>query len=465
VSSPQSRFPAELPAVQQAARSHREEAPGRARWLPTPRLGYALAAGAALTALAAAWGPVLWLALAWLAVVAVATMAEARSLTGARRVTARRLVEPVLSLGAPNQVGLELRNRSREQFRCLLADTPPLECDCDHLRLACTLPAQGDGAVSYRLTPRRRGDYAFGPLDARLTTTLGLVAQQLRFELSQRVKVYPNLADVRSYELQAQRQRLQQLGVHVTRAIRGAMEFESLRAYVPGDEPRRIDWKATARHGKPITRQYDIERSQHMVVLLDLGRLMVSRLGALTKADHAVNAATLVSHVASRAGDWVGLLAFSARTSLFVPPRRGQFPLLLESLYGLHAERAESDYQGVFLDAAQRIRKRSLIILLTDLLDPESSSRLVRHVGVLARRHVVLCAALSDYELYDLASRPPEMPRDLYERAVAASLLEDRQRALSALRQAGVMAFDATPSNLSIAVLNHYLEVKARGLL
>lgn len=465
MSLPQSQFPADLPAGRQSVRSHREEAPARAGWLPTPRLGYALAAGAALTALAAAWGPLLWLALAWLAIVSVATVAEVRLLAGARRVTARRILDPVLSLGAPNRVGLELRNRSGEQFRCLLADAPPLECDCDQLRLTCTLPAQGDGAVGYRVTPRRRGDYGFGALDARLTSRLGLVARQLRFELSERVKVYPNLADVRSYQLQAQRQRLQQLGVHVTRVISRGMEFESLRAYVPGDEPRWIDWKATARHGKPITRQYDLERSQHMVVLLDLGRLMVSQLGALTKADHAVNAATLVSHVASRAGDWVGLLAFSARTSLFVPARRGQFPLLLESLYGLQAERVESDYQGVFLDAAQRIRKRSLIILLTDLVDPESSSRLVRHVGLLARRHVVLCAALSDYELYDLASRPPALPRELYERAVATSLLGDRQRALSALRQAGVMAFDATPSNLSIAVLNHYLEVKARGLL
>lgn len=457
MSSPQSQFPADEPQAEHAA--------ARASWLPTPRLGYAVAAGAALTMMAAIWGPLLWLGATWLVAVIAAVAADARSLGAARSVTARRVVEPVLSLGAAHRVCLALRNRSAERLRCVLADAPPVDCECDRARLNCVLPEQSDGLACYTLTPARRGDYAFGGLDVRLTTGLGLAARQLRFDLGQRVKVYPNLVDVRSYDLQAQKHRLRQLGVHPTRLISTAMEFESLRAYVPGDEPRRIDWKATARRGGLITRQYDLERSQHVVLLLDLGRLMVSQLGALTKADHAVNAATLVSHAASRAGDWVGLLAFAAQTSLFVPPRRNQFRLVLESLYGLQPERVESDYQRAFSDAARRIRKRSLIILLTDLVDPDSSARLVRHIGALTRRHIVLCAALSDYELYALASQPPDSPRQFYERAVASSFLDDRRRALSALRAKGVMAFDATPSSLSVAVLNHYLEVKARSLL
>jgi uncharacterized protein (DUF58 family) len=442
-----------------------EEATRQISFLPTPRLGYTLAVGAILTGLAAVWGMALWCAIVWLVILVYAVALEAKWLRGTKLITARRQVAPIFSLGTSHPVALELHNRSQENFYGLLADAPPAGFTPTSHRLSCTLPAAGEGVASYQVRPERRGDYAFGPLEVRLTGRLGLVARQLFFSLPTPIKVYPNIKEIRSYELQAQRHRLQQLGIHTSRLAGRGMEFESLRAYVPGDELRRMDWKATARRDTPITRQYDIERSQHVVMMLDLGRLMVSQLGTLMKADHAVNAAALVSHVASHGGDWVGLLAFAAHTSRYVAPRRGQFPLLLESLYSLQAARVESDYGSVFLEAAQRLRKRSLIILFTDLIDPDSSRRLVQAIGILARRHLVICAALSDYELYDLATQPLASPRDLYERAAAVSLLEDRRHALASLRQRGVFAFDATPSNFSIGVLNQYLEVKAQGLL
>ena len=459
MSLPQFPFPDNEPETEA------ERAPARAWWLLSPRLGYAVVAGAAWLLLGAIWGPLSWLALLWWAAVITAAATEFSALGGASQVSARRLVEPVLSLGAANQVRLALRNRSDQHFRCLVRDEPPLDFEAAGLRLRCELPRGGECLVSYSLCPRKRGNYAFGRLEVRLTTGMGLVARQLRFELSQHVKVYPNLADIRSYQLQAQKQRLQDIGIHLVRMASTGMEFESLRAYVPGDEPRRIDWKATARHGEPITRLYDLERSQQVVLCLDLGRTMLSELGLLSKADHAVNAAALVAHVAARSGDWVGLFAFAGKPTLFVPPRKSQFGLILDSLYGLQAELVESDYRRAFLEAAHRLRKRALVILLSDLVDPDSSARLVESVGLLTRKHVVLCAALSDYELYELANQSPTEARKLYERTVATALLSDRQRALAALREKGAIAFDATPENLSVATLNHYLEIKARARL
>ncbi len=437
----------------------------RARRLPTPRLGYLLAAGAVWLLAAAFYLPLAWVEALWWAALAAAAAADLRALRHADRVSARRLVDPVLSLGAPNTVELVLRNRGRQRFHCLLRDEPPLDFEAGGLRLRCDLPAASESRCAYALTPRRRGDYLFGDLEVRLTTGFGLLARQLSFDLEQRVKVYPNLADIRAYQMHAKKQHLPDIGVHPVRLLSMGMEFESLRAYVSGDEPRRIDWKATARRAEPITRQYDIERSQHLMICLDLGRTMLSELGLLTKADHAVNAAALLAHVASRFGDWVGLYAFAGGPVLFVPPRKNQFRLLLDSLYGLQPERVESDYQRSFLEAAARIRKRSLLLLLTDLLDPDSSARLLANVRLLTRRHLVLCAALSDYELYELSGRPPADPRALYERTVATALLADRQRAISALRERGAIAFDATPESLSVAVLNHYLEVKAKARL
>ncbi len=192
---------------------------------------------------------------------------------------------------------------------------------------------------------------------------------------------------------------------------------------------------------------------------------MASRLGLLTKVDHAVNAAALLAYVAASLGDWVGLYSFAGEPMGFTPPRKHQFTHLLDALYGLQPQTMESDYYRAFVDVSYRLRKRALIVLFTDLPDAESSARLISYVRMLTRRHLVLCAALSDYELHTLSRRMPHQPRELYERTVATALLQDRERALAALRQAGAIAVDATPQNLSISVLNRYLKIKAQSAL
>ncbi len=455
-----SSLPSPSPAEEQAERS-----PDNISWLLAPRVGYAVMAGAVWVALAALTSAFYAAAALWGAALLAAVIADARSLRAARSVTARRVLDPALSIGARNSIQIALRNRSAEDFLGVVRDEPPLDFEAAGLRLPVELPAGDERTVTYSVIPRRRGAYRFGRCEVRLKTRMGLLARQLRFDIPQPVKVYPNLKRLRSYQLQAQKHRLTEIGVHPTRLRSMGLEFESLRAWVPGDELRRIDWKATARRAYPITREYDIEKSQHIVICLDLGRVMLSELEGMTKADHAVNAATLLAHVASCHGDWVGVFAFSAKPILFAPPRKSQFRAVLEALYGLQPERVESDYAACFLEAAVRLRKRALVVLLTDVTDPDSSARMRRHIGLLTRRHVVLCAALSDYELYKLAERTPEEPRDLYERTVACELLRDRRRALAALRQRGAAAFDASPENLSPALLNHYLEIKARARL
>lgn len=434
-------------------------------WFPSSRLGGALAIGAAGFALGVVAAPLMWLGALWWAVVLIAALADLRALREARRVSAERRIEDVISLGVPNPAILALRNRSQYSFRCVLRDEPPLDFVIDQRDQRCDLPAGGECAATYHATPPKRGDFGFGQLVVRLTAGFGLVVRQLTFDLRRSVKVYPNLTGIRAHEIAAKKERLVDIGVHVSRLRGTGLEFESLRAYVPGDELRRVDWKATARHAEMIARQYDVERSQHVIVCLDLGRTMASDLGLLTKADHAVNAATLLAYVAAKAGDWVGLYAFAQGPLAYVPPRKQQFSRVLDALYGLQPQGMESNYYQSFMEAAQRIRKRALVVLFTDLLDPDSSGRLLRYVTLLTQRHLVLCAALSDYELYDIAARSPTEPRDLYERTVATALLADRQRALNALRERGAIAFDATPANLSVEVLNRYLEVKARSRL
>jgi uncharacterized protein (DUF58 family) len=435
------------------------------RWFPSARLGGALIIGALGFALGVMVAPLMWLGVVWWAVVLIAVFADVRALQGARRISAERAIEDIISLGVPNPAAVALRNRSPYAFQCLVRDEPPLDFVVDRSVQRCDLPAGSECSVTYHVTPPKRGDFSFGQLSVRFTTGFGLVVRELTFDLRRGVKVYPNLTGIRAHEIAAKKERLVDIGVHVSRLRGTGLEFESLRAYVPGDELRRVDWKASARHAELIAREYDVERSQHVIACLDLGRTMASDLGLLTKADHAVNAATLLTYVAAKAGDWVGLYAFAEGPIAFVPPRKQQFPRVLDALYGLQPQGTESNYYRSFVAAAQRIRKRALVVLFTDLPDPDSSGRLLRYVTLLTQRHLVLCAALSDYEVYDIAARSPAEPRQLYERTVATALLADRQRALSALRQRGALAFDATPANLSVEVLNRYLEIKARARL
>jgi len=439
--------------------------PARASWSPTARLAGALAAGGLCVALGVLWRPLGWLGALWAIGLAAALWTEIQALAPAAGLRVRREVEAVISLGAANPVALIVWNAGAAAYGCEVRDEPPLEFVSRGESQACRLPAGGEVRLTYHVTPPRRGDFAFGAITLRVTGSYGLVRRQVRVGAEQPVKVYPRLTEIREHELALRKERRLETGVHMARLRGVGLEFESLRDYLPGDELRRVDWKATARHGELLTREYEVERSQHIVLCLDLGRTMASRLGLLTKVDHAVNAAALLAYVAAGLGDWVGLYSFGEAPAGFTPPRKHQFSQVLDSLYGLQPQAAESDYYQAFVDISHRLRKRALVVLFTDLPDADSSARLLRHVRLLTRRHLVLCAALSDYELHALSRRSPRGPRDLYERTVATALLADRERALAALRETGAIALDATPTNLSIEVLNRYLKIKAQSAL
>jgi uncharacterized protein (DUF58 family) len=431
-------------------------------WAPGPRLGPLVAAGAVWLLLATAWRPFLWLAGLWWVALLAAAASDWRALRPAIGLQARRRPGPVLSLGAANAVEVTLRSHLPYPLHCLVRDEPPLDFAGEEGPFPVTLPALRERGLTYHVTPPKRGDFAFGPLHLRTSSALALLRRQLRFDLIQRVKVYPRLTDIKEVDLVLRQGRQTDIGAHLARVKGAGMEFESLRDYQPGDGLRRIDWKATARHGEPFTREYELERSQHVVICLDLGRTMASRLGLLTKVDHAVNAAALLAYVATEMDDWVGLYAFSGEPVTFVPPRKRHFPQVLDGLYALEPQFVESDYAGAFLEASHRLRKRALVVLLTDLPDPDSSARLLNNVGLLTSRHLVVCAAMSDYELLGLAARTPDDAPGMYERTVATALLSDRQRALTALRGRGAIALDVTPAGLPMALLDQYLKIKAR---
>jgi uncharacterized protein (DUF58 family) len=435
--------------------------------LPTPRLLVLLLLAAPLIALSAFAPWLVWLAALY--VVAVAGLAVSDALLAARpgQIEVERVHDQRLSIGAENAVTLILANASPRPVAFTLRDEHPHEFPADAALLRGVVPAYGVAEARYHVRPLRRGDYAFGDVVLRYRGPLGAIERQARYPAAAEVKVYPNVLDLRKYDLLARKGLLHEIGLRPARVHGPGGEFERLREYTPDDEFRRINWKATARRGRAIAADFETERSQHVVCAIDCGRLMAPPVGELMRMDYAVNTALLLSYVAGLRGDQVGMLAFADDVRAYVAPRRGkpQFQRLLEALYNVQPEAVEADHGRALEYLARRQRRRTLIVLFTDLATPEAAEPLVRHLGRLARHHLPLCVTVSDPFVSGAAGRTPADSAGLYRRAVAEGLLDERRALLDRLHRAGVLTVDVPADKLSAGVVNTYLRLKAQGRL
>jgi uncharacterized protein (DUF58 family) len=397
----------------------------------------------------------------------------------------RRLASDKLSLGAWNLVQIELVNETGRPQRVLLRDLPPVSfrLDLPATVFRVTLPPRAQVTLSYHVRPPRRGNATFGDLQLRTAGPLGLMRRAFKqSETAQAVRVYPNLRELRRYDLLVRRGLEAQPAGRPVRVAGASTEFERVREYLPDDEFRHINWKATARRGQPMVNQFEAERSQNLVVMLDAGRAMAALATAppladgddedaaglsLTKLDHALNAALLLAHVASQRGDRVALLAYVDDVRAFVPPQRGRRALLatVEALYNLRAEPIEPDHGRAFDFLGQRNLPRSLVVLFTDLADRESSASLAAHVLRAARQHLVVCVTLGDPNVRRPAQRRPVDGASLYEKMIAQQLLDERAAVLARLAAHGVLTLDTDADKLNPKLIGTYLELKQRGKL
>jgi len=418
---------------------------------------------------AATWATLLqWVGLAYILLLLLLFALDwrlARPL--AERFDVRREHDDKLSLGADNPITLIVRNRSPRPVNIAVRDEPPDAFQVDVRVLHGRVSSRQNWQQTYYVHPLRRGDYTFGNLNLRWPGPMGLIVRQGKADLDETVKVYPNLLDVRRYDLLLRRNRLQELGLRSTRQFGEGTEFERLREYLPDDEYRRIDWKATARRHRPVTVEYQTERSQNVIALLDVGRMMQSPVADIAKLDYVINAVLLLGYVASGKGDKVGMMSFAQDVRQYLAPRqgRGQFYRMLELLYAVEAEPIESDYRRALSYLATKQRKRSLIVIFTDLSGGVSMDALVSHVSVLARRSLPLVVTISDPDVVLAARQRPFDSPTVYQRAAAAQLLDERKVALDTLRSHGVLTLDVPANQLSIAVINRYLELKAKTML
>ncbi|GAB5547748.1 MAG: DUF58 domain-containing protein [Sandaracinaceae bacterium] len=391
---------------------------------------------------------------------------EARGLAKDAPAVERRM-DSRLVVGVENTIQVRLHNPTRRTMKVTVRDDLPPGWEAKPDELSVELPPYARRELSYVVVPPKRGKFEFGRLHLKLEGGAKLGASIVSVEATEAARVFPNVLGPRRYELAARLGDLASVGFRSIRASGGGGEFEQLREYVSGDAYRDLDWKSTAKRQRPVTRVFEQERSQIVLIALDAGRMMATKLGAITKLDHAINAALLLSWVALRKGDRVGLVVFGDHVHQFVQPGRGpgQYRKILDALYATEAEDTFVDFRRLVEFVQVRARKRALLVMFSDLLDEAHAMPLAEHAALLRRRHLPVCVTMHDPVAETLADAPVDDARGAYHRAAAADLLQEREAVKAHLRKSGVALVEAPPGELAVATVNRYLEIKARRAL
>jgi len=430
---------------------------------PTRRAIAAAAFGLPVALLPAAVHPRLWpLWLAFLGVFALALGADALLTPRRQGVQCSLELPGTLAIGETAEARLTVRVPAARPVPIVVAldlsdrlvPQPPLSAR-----------ASADGAVlPFRLVPTRRGTVAVERAWIRVPGPLGLFAGIAVIDLHREAAVVPDLRPVHTTALRFASDRHFQAGLKVERYAGDGTELDSLREHAHGDDPRWIDWKGSARHRRLITRQLRAERNQQVILALDTGRLMAEPLDGVPKLDHAVTAALLLSYISLRSGDRVGWLTFDARVGLWAEPQGGlrAFPVLRQLAGRIDYSDLETNFTLGLTSLAQRLRRRSLIVVLTDFVDTVTAELMVENLDRLSRRHLVVFVALQDPGLAAVAAQPPDDLLRLNRAVVAGALLRERELVLQRLRGQGIQPIDAAPAQVHPRLINTYLEIKRR---
>ena len=404
----------------------------------------------------------------WLAVAAgfaAAAFGDAFGVLQLATPAAARRVPASLAVGVRTEVVLRVANPGARPLRFELHDHHPASFEAEGLPRSLKLGAGQWSELRYQVRPVARGETRFHGTEFRIFSPLGLWQARRWSGEEQAVRVYPNFRALAKYTLLATDNRLSQIGVLQVRRRGEGTEFHQLREYRQGDPQRAIDWKATARTARLIAREYEEERDQRVLLVIDCGRRMASKDDDLSHFDHTLNAALLLAHVALRQGDAVGMLTMGG-VHRYLEPRKsvGAVHAMLNRVYDLEPTLAVPDYDQAAREVMRHVQRRALVILLTNLRDEDDES-LLPALRLLRTRHLVVLASLREA----IIGRALSARVDSFDRAVthaaAAEYLALRERVFRRIGAAGVVALDVEPERLPIMLVNRYLELKREGRL
>lgn len=398
-------------------------------------------------------------------VLLVVAAVDAWRLRGAMTPSIERDLPQVVAVGVERVVTLRLRHQGRTALSIEVHDLHPGDWSVFGLPRAVTLPVDREIEVPYRITPAERGTFRFDGCALRLSSPLRLWRQRRTVSIQQSLRVYPNFAPLAKLALIGAEQASRVVGAHLHRRRGEGTEFQQLREYRTGDSLRQIDWKASQRARKLISRDYQDERNQQVMLLLDTGRRLLARDGALTHFDHVLNASLMLAYMALRQGDAVGLLA-SGGASRYMAPRRGlgAIDVLLDTLFDLDAQPVATDYLDAATQLSVRQSRRSLVVLITNVRD-EDIDDLLAAVRQMQRRHLVCVASLREHVLDQVLNTDVQDFSQAVTAAAMAQYIEQRIRAHQLLRAQGIDVLDVSCGELPAALVQHYLSIKRSARL
>jgi uncharacterized protein (DUF58 family) len=369
-----------------------------------------------------------------------------------------------LSIGRDNVVSLSVE-AGKQVAEIQIHDAYPLNFGVSTMPLEAKLPSNGRQELIYTVHPTERGEYQWRGIQVRQLSPWQLAWRDWKIPQNQTVAVYPDLIGLRSLSI---RLTLQSSGsIRRARQLGIGTEFAELREYGVGDDPRFIDWKATARRGQPLVRVLEPEQEQTLIILLDRGRLMTANVKGLSRFDWGLNATLSLALAGLSRGDRVGVGVFDRKIHTWIPPERGQSHLthLIERLTPIQPEILEPDYLGAVTTLVSQQSRRALVVLITDVVDTTASAELLAAMGRLTPRYLPFCVTLRDPQVDLQAHTITENIQSTYARAVALDLLSQRQIAFAELKQKGVLVLDAPANQITEQLVDRYLQLKAKNQL
>lgn len=392
---------------------------------------------------------------------------DMQSLPARESVSVERDISTDVSVASKNEGKLKVRVRAEGPVYLQVVETAPQHSKISPDTQAGVAEPGRTAVFSYSLVPYQRGQFTIGPVYLRAIGKWGLAERKMCIENEQEIRVIPDLSAARRHDLRLRRGLMRRQGNRTLRIRGHGDEFESLRQYVPDDDPRWIDWRSTARRGKMLTKQFQPESRQRIIMAVDLGRLMLGKKGDFSKLDAVLNSCILLAHAAVRAGDSVGFIAFGSELQGKAPAATGrrQVRNILSQIAPLNAAPVETDFRILLRELGTLERRRALVVLFTDFIDESQIEELQSVLLQLRKKHRVLVAAVRDAELFEMSLAAASDEKEAFAVAAASHLLSLRRRALANMQAAGVMAVDLNQDELAPGVVERYLAMREQAIL
>lgn len=378
-----------------------------------------------------------------------------------------RITPEKLSNGDENPINISIKNYYTFPISVKIIDEIPFQFQIRNFEIKRKIKASSQDDISYNLRPTERGEYYFGSLNIYVRSPLKLISRRFTFDKNKMTPTYPSYIQLRKYDLMAFSNNLFQYGIKKIRRIGHTMEFEQIKEYVPGDDIRTLNWKATAKKNALMVNQFQDEKSQSVYMIIDKGRVMKMPFNGLSLLDYAINATLVLSNVILKKQDKAGMFAFSKKVEnrVFAEKRASQMQKILETLYNIKTDFFESDFSRLYTDIKKNINQRSLIVLYTNFETLDGLHRQMAYLKGIAKSHLLVVVFFNNTELNEIINKKAENIQEVYDKVIAEKFAFEKRLIVNELKKYGIYTVLTQPENLTLDTINKYLEIKARGIL